>query len=163
MKSCDAKPFGDPAAIGPAARDLAAWSDGVAKKLDDVHYDAGRTTQLRRDLANAARRKPGPNERGLDYDNAQQLLWAFDALREEGNAVSPDVAEELAKLAGLPESDTPMLGPLWQDKKWEAGKRPLIVDTLSQRLGRVSRYQQDPETFRKAFEKIAAGLGTTGR
>jgi hypothetical protein len=163
VKSCDAKPFGDPAAIAPAARDLATWSDGLAKKLDDAHYDAAKTTQLRRDLADTARRKPGPGERGLDYDNAQQLLWAIDALRDEGTVVSPEVVEELAKLAGLPESDTPMLGRLWQDKKWDAGKRPLIVDTLSQRLGRVSRYQQDPETFRRAFEKIAAGLGTAGR
>jgi hypothetical protein len=162
-KSCEAKPFGDPAAIGPAARNLATWSDGLAKKLDDAHYDSAKTTQLRRDLADAARHKPGPGERGLDYDNAQQLLWAFDALRDEGTPVSPEVAEELAKLAGLPESESPMLGRLWQDKKWDAGKRPLIVDTLSQRLGRVSRYQQDAETFRKAFEKIAAGLGTPGR
>ena len=143
-------------------RDLAAWADGLAKNLDQAHFDDARTAQLRQHIANAAR-KPSPSGRALDYDDAQQLLWAFGALRDDGKPVPSAVTEELAKLAGLPETNTPMLGPLWQDKKWDAGKRPLIVDTLPQRLGRVSRYQQNPETFRQAFEKIAADLGAAGR
>jgi hypothetical protein len=163
VKACESKPFGDPVEIARAAGGLRTWSDALAKKLDDAHYDVATTIKLRRDLAEAASRKPAPGERGLDYDNAQQLLWAFDALRDEGHPVSAAVAEDLRKLAGLPDSETPMLGPLWLDKKWPAGQRPLIVKTLPQRLGRVSRYQQDPVTFRNAFEKIAAGLGAAGQ
>jgi hypothetical protein len=157
VKACDSRPFGDPAAIGPAAKELASWSDGVAKKLDDAHYDTARTVQLRRDLADAGRRKPG---RGLDYDDAQQLLWAFDALRDQLPAEPPEVGAELSKLAG-PEPEKPMLGRLYEDGKWEPGKRPLIATILPDRLRRVSQYR--PEPFWDAFERIAAALGPVGR
>src|SRR4029079_9950332 len=80
VKACDAKPFGDPATLGPAARDLATWADGLAKKLADAHYDDEDTGKLLHSLAETARRKDG---RGLDYDDAQQLSWAFTALRED--------------------------------------------------------------------------------
>ncbi len=156
VKSCAAKPFGDPAAIGPAARDLAAWANGVAKKLDDAHYDPGYTAQLRRELADSARRKPGPDERGLDYDNAQQLLWAFDALKDEAPPVQSKVAAELAKLAG-PEPDKPMLGRLYDGNS----KRPLIAELLPERLRKVSQYR--PEIFWKAFDNIAGDLSPAGQ
>jgi hypothetical protein len=163
VKACDAKPFGDLAAVAPAARELAAWSDGVAKRLDQDHYDDARTAQLRRELADAARRKPGEAGRGLDYDNAQQLFWAFDALRDEGTPVPPEVTEALSKLAGPADSDTPLLGRLFEPGKWEPGKRPWIAELLPKRLGKVTRYQQDPDAFRTAFEKIAAALGPAER
>jgi hypothetical protein len=155
VKACDAKPFGDPAAIGPAARELAAWSDGIARKLDDAHYDVAKTSQLRRNLADVAHGKPCQAGRGLDYDDAQQLLWAFMSLDDEGTPVPTEVAEALAKLAG-PEPDKPMFGRLWEPGKWEPGNRPLIATLLPDRLRKASQYR--PETFREAFDKIAAGL-----
>ena len=151
VKACDAKPFGDPTAIGSAARDLAAWSDGLAKALGQAHYDDARTAALLRELADAGRRTDG---RGLDYDDAQQLLWAFDAIRGDGPGPSPEVAAEVAKLAG---PGKPLLGRLYEEGKSEPGKRPLIADVLPDRLRRVSQYR--PEAVRAAFERIAAGLG----
>jgi hypothetical protein len=156
-KACEAKPFGDPAAIAAAARDMAGWADGVAKSLGEANYPDARVAKLRRDIAGAAGRK------GPDYDNAQQLLWAVDALKDENPAVPAKVAGELAKLGGLPGSDTPMIGPLWEKGKWEAGKRPLVAETLSRRLGRYSLFEQNPDSFRRTFEKIAAELGTSGQ
>jgi hypothetical protein len=155
-KACDAKPFGDPAAIGSAARELSSWADGVAKRLNDEHYDDARTAQVRRAIADTAR-NPGPRGRGPDYDDAQQLLWAFDALKP----VSPNVTELLSKLAGPADSDAPMLGRLWEPGKWEPGKRPLIATLLPDRLRKASQYR--PETFRDAFERIAGQLGPMGR
>ena len=83
----------------------------------------------------------------LDYDDAQQLFWAFTALREDGRP--PAVAEEVAKLAG---PDKLLLGRLA-----EPGQRKLIAEVLPDRLRRVSQYRPDP--FREAFDRIAAGLG----
>ena len=125
--------------------------------MNQAHYDAAHTAQLRRDLADAGRHKPG---RGLDYDDAQQLFWALDGLRDENPAVPPEVAAELAKLAG-PEPDKPMLGRLYEEGKWEPGKRPLIAVLLPERLRKVSQYR--PEMFWDAFDRIAADLGTVGR
>ena len=114
VKSCDAKPFGDPAAIGPAAGDLAAWADGLAKHLDQDRFDDARTVQLRQHIADAAR-KPSPSGAfGLRRCSATPLgLWR---LRDDGKPMPPAVAEELMKLAGLPETNTPMLGPLGKTK-----------------------------------------------
>jgi hypothetical protein len=150
VKACADRPFGNPTAIASAAKDLAAWADGLAKGLNDARYDDARTAQLRREIADAAR-KPSATGRGLDYDDAQQLLWAFEALKDEGTPASPAVTEALAALAG---PDKPMLGRLCDGKP---GERPLIATLLPDRLRRVSQYR--PEPFREAFEKIAAGLG----
>jgi hypothetical protein len=157
VKACDARPFGDPAAIGSAARELAGWADGVAKSLDQSRFDDGRTVQLRRDIADAGRRKG----RGLDYDDAQQLLWAFDALKDEVPPVSPEVSDLLSKLAGTPNSDALMLGRLYVPGSFEPGKRPLIATLLPDRLRKASQYR--PEAFREAFERIAGQLGPSGR
>jgi hypothetical protein len=149
VKACDARPFGDPAAIGPAARDLAAWSDALAKGLNQAHYGDAQNAKLLRALAEVARRKPEQRGQGLDYDDAQQLLWAFDVLRGECKGLSPEVGAELAKLAG---PDKPMLGPLYNG----ATPRPLIAQLLPDRLRRVADYR--PETFRQTFDRIAGAL-----
>jgi len=158
LKASEAKPFGDATAMAQAARDLAGWADSLAKSLDQGHYNQTNTVQLRRQIAEAARRKPGKSNRGLDYDDAQQLLWAFDALRDEGTPVPDTVVVELAKLAGPAKSDTPMLGRLYDPR---INPRPLIAELLPYRLRRVSQYQ--PEVFSEAFEKIAARAGAAGR
>jgi hypothetical protein len=149
VKACDARPFGDPATLGAAARDLAAWSDGLAKKLADTRYDDAATAKLLRDLADTARRKDG---RGLDYDDAQQLLWAFTAFREDGPPAAA-VADEVANLAG---PDKLLLGRLATP-----GERKLIADVLADRLRRVSQYR--PDAFRAAFDRIAGALVPAGR
>jgi hypothetical protein len=154
VKACDARPFGDPAAIGPAARDLAAWSDALAKSLNQAHYDDAQTAKLLRAVAEAARRKPEQPGQGLDYDDAQQLLWAFDVLRGECKGLSPEIGAELAKLAG---PGKPMLGPLYDG----ANPRPLIAGVLPDRLRRVAGYR--PETFRQTFDRIAGVLGPAAK
>jgi hypothetical protein len=146
VKACDARPFGDPAVLAAAARELAAWSDGLAKRLADARYDDAATAKLLRDIADAARRKDG---RGLDYDNAQQLLWAFTALRDDGPPSA--AADELAKLAG------PGKNKLLLDRLGGTGERKLIAgEVLEDRLRRVSRYR--PDELRTAFDRIAAAL-----
>jgi hypothetical protein len=65
------------------------------------------------------------------------------------------VGAELSKLAG-PEPDKPMLGRLWEEGKWEPGKRPLIAALLPDRLRKVSQHR--PEPFWDAFDRIAAAL-----
>jgi hypothetical protein len=149
LRACADRPFGTPTAIAPAAKDLAAWADGVAKGLNDAHYDDTRTAQLRREIADAAR-KPSATGRGLDYDDAQQLYWAFDGLKDEGTPVPAKLNEALAALAG---PNKPLLGRLYDEKP---GERTLIFKLLPDRLRRVSKYR--PESFREAFEKIADAL-----
>jgi hypothetical protein len=157
VKASDVRPFGDPATMGSAARDLTAWADGLAKGLDQAHYDDARVLQLRRVMADAGRRKG----RGLDYDDAQQLFWAFDALKDESPAVSPDVAGLLAGLSTPPTANALLLGRLWVPGSSEPGKRPLIATLLPERLRKASQYR--PDAFREAFERIAGQLGSSGR
>jgi hypothetical protein len=149
-KACDAQPFGKPSEIAPAARALAAWSDGLAKKFGDAHYDDAATAKLLRDLAETARRKDG---RELDYDDAQQLLWAFTAIHD--GKLPPAAEAEVAKLAG-PGSDK-----LLMDKLAGPGQRKLIAEVLPDRLDRVRRYR--PDAFRSAFDRIAGTLEPAGR
>src|SRR5207244_856029 len=108
LKAFDARPFGDAAAVAPAARELAKWSDDVCKGLEAVRYDDAQTVRLLRNVAEAARRKPGQGGTGLAYDDAQQLLWAFDVVRGESPGLAPEVAAEVEKLGG-PEKDKPFL------------------------------------------------------
>jgi hypothetical protein len=153
LKAFDARPFGDPAAVAAAAKDVAAWSDQVLTGLQDVRYDDRQTLRLLNMVAEAAHRKPEKRGVGLGYDDAQQLLWAFDVLRAECPGVKDkaELATELQKLGG-PEPDKAFLLRLWDASK----PRQLIVNELPGRLRRVRDYQ--PEPFRQTFERIAAAL-----
>jgi hypothetical protein len=153
LRAFDAKPFGDPAAVAPAARELIAWADRAAKVLEEVRYTVDETRRLLTLVAAAAAAAPAKGgSPGLDFDNAQQLLWAFDTLHEECPGLPPDVANEVQTLTA-----TKMLGRL----KIKDKPRPMISDenggALKERLRRVADY--DPKPFREAFEKIAAALG----
>jgi Cytochrome c554 and c-prime len=157
VKAFDAKPFGDPATIVPTARELAGWADGLAKNLDSAPYDGARTVQLRQRIADTASR-PYPSGRGLDYDDAQQLLWAFDGLRDEASPVSPSVVAALTELAGPADSPAMMLGRLYDPNSPD---RPLIVKLLPGRLQKVAQYR--PDKFSEAFKRILDDLGPAGR
>jgi hypothetical protein len=99
-------------------------------------------------MAEAARRKDG---RALDYDDAQQLLWAFTSLRDGGLPAA--VEPEVTKIAGH--------GKMLLDRLTTPGQRKLIFEVLPDRQKRVSDYQ--PDEFRKAFDRIAGALGPAGR
>jgi hypothetical protein len=148
LKAFSARPFGDPAAVAPAARDLAAWSDAVAKGLDALPYGDAQSARLLRVIAAVAQ-----HSAGLGYDDAQQLLWAFDVLRSEcpGVRAKPEVTAELQKLTG-PEPDKPFVLRL---RPPDPPPTP-VAETLPGRLRRAAAYQ--PESFRQAFGRIAAAL-----
>jgi hypothetical protein len=154
MKAFDARPFGDPAAVAPAARELVKWSDGVCKGLEGIRYDDAQTVRLLRTVGEAAGRKPAKPGTGLGYDDAQQLLWAFDVLRGECPGLAPEVAAEVQKLGG-PEKDKPFLLRL---KEKEQSPPVRVAAELPLRLRRVANYQ--PEPFRQAFDRITTTLPT---
>jgi hypothetical protein len=145
MKAFGARPFGDPAAIVAAARDATTWGDAFVKGLESVRYDDRQTARFLKAVADAARRQPA----SLAFDDAQQLLWAFDVLHTEVKGLKPEVAAAMQQLAG---PNQPLMLRLAQPNQ----PRPLIADELADRLRRVASYR--PERFREGFERIATLL-----
>jgi hypothetical protein len=149
LKAFGGRPFGDPSAVVPAARDLAAWCDAVTQGLESVRYDDAHTAKLRRMIAEAAQRPPDARGAGLGFDDAQQLLWAFATLTTECPGAKPEVTAALPELGG---PDKPLTLRLWDGNQ----PRPLIAAELPARLRRAAAYR--PEPFQQTFGRIAAAL-----
>jgi hypothetical protein len=151
VKAFDARPFGDPAAVAAATRDLAAWADSAENALKTVVYTREETRKLLTMIANAAAAPATEPSPGLDFDAAQQLFWAFDVLRDECPDLPAAVKTEIESLSG-----GLMIGRL----KGSDQPRPFLSDEqkglLRERLKRVANY--DPAAFRAAFGRIATAL-----
>jgi len=151
VRAFDARPFGDPAAIAAATRDLSTWADSAEKGLDSFVYTPEETRKLLTMIAATAAAPATSPSPGLDFDAAQQLFWAFDVLRDECPDLPAAVKAECESLSG-----SLMIGGL----KGNALPRPFISDEqkgpLKERLKRVADY--NPAAFREAFVKIHASL-----
>jgi Cytochrome c554 and c-prime len=151
VKAFDARPFGDPAAIANATRELATWADSAEKGVNAVVYTPEEARKLLTVMAAvAAAPATGPSP-GLDFDSAQQLYWAFQVLRDE----CPDLPAAV-RTEGESLGNSLIIGRL----KGTDQPRPFISDEqkgpLKERLMRAANY--DPAAFRAAFTRISAAL-----
>jgi hypothetical protein len=139
----DARPFGDPRRIKPAAQKLAKWADALAAKVNDRVCAAEAARQARRRLLALCQ------DALLDYDSARQVAWAFRVMWDESQQISkgkPD-PKVRAVLADLQER----LG-----LQFPKGRRRIVSD-----LGRSmkARNDYDPDPFRSDLRILFKRLG----
>jgi hypothetical protein len=100
-RACDDEPFGNPAAVGDAASQLAAWSEGLAADLGKAPYDRPAVTELIKDLCSTA------TAEGADYDAARLIASAvkvvYDDLypRDEGSSKVRDALAQMNRSLDL--------------------------------------------------------------
>jgi hypothetical protein len=139
-----ARPYGDPAKVGPAAEALARWADELAAALGRQAPDGA---GVARALARLPRRAV---DQAPDYDSARQVAWAVNvAYREEQQigrkAPNPAAEKALTSLAGRLRLALP------------SGRKT----DLSAERGEMLRARQtyDPERFRETLAELAEALG----
>jgi hypothetical protein len=92
---CDDEPFGNPAALGAVASQLATWSEGLAADLGKAPFDRAAVIELVKDLCSTA------TAEGVDYDAARLIASAvqvvYDDLYPRGKG-SQNVRDALARL-----------------------------------------------------------------
>jgi hypothetical protein len=135
----DAQPFGDPALIAPAAKDLAKWAEDMARTVAAKPCDEAAGRKLLRRLTKQYRTEL------VDYDSARQVTWAFRIMYGELEPMpAPEIKETLDKLSVQLKLELP------------AGKERSIEKELKQSLEVRNRY--DAEELRKAFSRLAERL-----
>jgi hypothetical protein len=142
----DARPYGAPAKIAPAARALARWADRLAGKLSGKRCDGAAARKALVALPALSK------DRDLDYDSARQAAWAFKVVHQEsragGKLKAPGDAEVAGALNGL-EAQLAL--------KLPSGRHTLLEAGLGKRLELINNYSPDP--FRRAFGVISRRLG----
>jgi hypothetical protein len=93
-KACNARPFGDPRVVGPAAASVSQWPAG---KLGDkkLLFQPGQPSEILLQLCTLAESRPA------DFETARQLAAAFRAIHAEWDPKgdkAPDVPRLLKKL-----------------------------------------------------------------
>jgi hypothetical protein len=119
-----ARQFGDNARIAKSASALAAWADGLAKKLNESTVDAAAAKQLLEKLPKLVKADP-------DFDSARQLGWAYRALWEEQFP-----KKDLAPLKEL----VAELGLQLPEGRMKEGHDGVIVRDLGKSLKRLNDY-----------------------
>jgi hypothetical protein len=135
-----AQPLGDPAQVGPAARDLARWAGDLAARVDRALCDAGSARRVLRRLPALYENKT------VDFDSARELAWALRAMYRELEP-SPDreIAAALDALGRELRLDLP------------PRKECAVSQDLAKNLEALNDYK--PEAFKAALAQVAAGLG----
>jgi Cytochrome c554 and c-prime len=103
-ETLDARPFGDAPRVRDAAKDLVAWSQRLADRLNDpkTRYSKQDANDLLKHLAAM------PAAGTPDFDSARQIAWAFTAIYDELQAELADstaaedraLKEAYAKISG---------------------------------------------------------------
>jgi hypothetical protein len=140
-EAMSAEPFGSGAGVAQAAAELGAWADELVKGRPSSGVDKERAWILLVQVCDEA------TARGLDYDSARQLAWAFraiyhdlipDAKKTERN---PDIERILIQL------ETALFLNLGS-----AQEKTAIEDSLAKRLGQAALFD------RAATAALFAGL-----
>ena len=84
----DSKPFGDPAAMRPAADKVISLLDTVTKALEATKFDKGAAEKSLEVLTTL-----GPDE-SPDFHSARQMAWAYQVIYTEMNAPYPTFADK---------------------------------------------------------------------
>ncbi|MFO0846566.1 MAG: hypothetical protein U0797_30060, partial [Gemmataceae bacterium] len=131
------RPFGDNARMAKAAATLAAWGDGLAKKLNESSVDAAAARRLLEKLPEAVKKDP-------DYDSARQLGWAYRVIWQEQSRGKEDPGA-LVRL-------TAELGLSWPEERMAKGGEGVIVRDLGKSLKRLNDY--DPAQFLRLWRGL---------
>jgi hypothetical protein len=142
QQTLGARPFGRPADIALAARQMADWLDQQISKVSAAKCNRATATRLLRRLCTI------PPEGAPDYDSARQRLWAIRIIYQElSSAPGPKPANDSAIRQ--------ILEPL-NDKvplKLPAGRDQSIVAQLPEGLKKRDDY--DPAELRKTLGDLA--------
>ncbi len=138
----DARPYGDPVKIAPAARALEKWADALAQRLDEKRWDGRQGRQALRRLLVLHEDRNVP-----DYDSARLLAWSFNAMYGE---LRPSPDSEVAKAqAGLEKA---------LELKLPAGRKARTVEERQASLNALNEFK--PGDFQSAFRRLHGRLGT---
>jgi hypothetical protein len=142
----DLRPYGHPARIAPAARELARRAGELAERLNRTGCDPAAARRL---LARAPDLYQGE---ALDYDSARQVAWAIRVMANDVNLDDPKVHATLKALDTQLALNLPVR--LTSPKDRSQGS---IVKALPNRLERLGAY--DPDSFRRALLGLQERLG----
>jgi hypothetical protein len=135
----DSQPFGDPAAIAPAARELADWA---SKLGDQLHAQPLRKEDARRILATMTTTY---SKKAVDYDSARQLAWAFRVIYREAIG---DPSEGIKNALNALDQELKLQLP--------SGLKRTIEDALPTSLRKLNDY--NPEKFKEAMGQLASAM-----
>jgi hypothetical protein len=141
-RAFNARAFGDPALIEPAAARLAAWSDAVLRLLGAVYADSRAARGLLVEMPVRYDVK-----RLLDYESAREVSWAFALIYGElvGPRGDPRVLGQLGRIDRLVKMRLP------------AGRDTPMESELTDSLERIKKY--DAREFRTLFGELGKLLG----
>lgn len=128
----DARPYGSPADIAAAAKDLADWADDVAKKVDAKVCDAAAAKDLLAKVGELAATAV------VDYDSARQVAWAHRTLLAERQAITGEPGDGLAGFDKLVNTTLP-----------EGRGKGVLLKALPGRMELLNSF--DPKKFKDAF------------
>jgi hypothetical protein len=135
----NARAFGAPGQIQPAAQELYVWADRLAKRINGVYPNTARTRKL-------LEKMPGlyNADRLLDYDSARQVSWAYFTMDNElfGERGNPAVRSKLMDIDKVVKLKLP------------EGRGALEKD-LKDNLERIKEY--DAKCFQRLFRELGAG------
>ncbi|MFO0808495.1 MAG: multiheme c-type cytochrome [Gemmataceae bacterium] len=141
-KAFSDRPFGAKAEVKKAADKLIAYCDSALAGLDGARYDTATTKKLIHAIATAAMAPPAdPKDAWVDFDTAQQLIWAIESLRTDvdaDGAIGKALAEVKAKL------------PVHVR---DATNRDFIAQGLKARFNRAAEFQ--PDDLFRTMKKVA--------
>ena len=150
--SFDKRPFGEPADVSALAKKLVVRSDELLREMQSIVYTPEATKALSDAFAQRLRKLEAKDKNGkpasyLDRDSAQQLLWAWLAVRRERHG---DKDSEALKQLGK-------ILPLSVREK-ENGLYPLksVEDRLKNRGDIESNYNS--EAFLEAMDGLLKGM-----
>jgi hypothetical protein len=144
-KSLEARPFGKPSEIAPAARQAVVWLDQRLPALVSAKYDRAAALQLLRCLGSLGA------EELPDFDSARQRAWAFQI-----------VYQELAGALGAKPVNDQAIQQILQTLepglvlKLPAGRKQRIEEQL--KPGLQKREDYGPAQLKQAFAKLVSLL-----
>jgi hypothetical protein len=130
----NARPYGDPTMIVPAASSLANWADTLAGEINNTPCEEPQARQLLKQLTELYQNQL------VDYESARLIAWGLrDILREVGDDPQADLPEGFQKLLVL---------------QLPSGKERSIEAQLP--LNLKANYNYDPHRFQELLKTFVA-------
>lgn len=149
-RTFDQKPFGDPAAVADAARQLVEWSKPTLDSLNNRRYERADAERFLHELCTLWQNQLP------DYDTAREIAWAFRAIYAELDPKPPGDARVQEILTALDQE---------LNLKLPSGQKTSVVDGLGAALQKVNDYQPDRKAaakngpgFRQLLEELTRAL-----
>jgi hypothetical protein len=137
----DRQPFGRPADVARAARDLAGWATQLRASISAAKCDKATALDMLHQLDLLALSETP------DYDTARQMAWAFVMIYKECNPQSEQDAAFQKQWKAL-DDELGLRLPATQQQK--------LLQELPRALQKINDY--DPERFKKTFASVCGAL-----